>query len=78
LGTLQYLKKIKEWKGYNCIWEMQLDYSHFSGTGDRAGNRGNVRLGVIQGLALEERVVVVVFPNLSHEEQGPAEILLAT
>jgi len=52
-------------------------FGDLSGIGDRAGDRGNVSFGVVQGLALEERVVVVVSPNLSDEEQGLAEVLLA-
>lgn len=52
-------------------------FGDLSGIGDRAGDRGNVSFGVVQGLALEERVVVVVSPNLAHQEQGLAEVLLA-
>lgn len=57
---------------------MQADrFCDLGGIGDRAGDRGNVSFGVVQGLALEEGVVVVVSPNLSDEEEGLAEVLLA-
>src|SRR5438128_11008213 len=54
------------------------NFGHLCGIGDGAGDRGNVSFGVVQGLALEEGVVVVVSPNLPHQEQGLAEVVLAT
>ena len=51
--------------------------AHLGGVDNRGGDSGDVGFGVVQGLALEEGVVVVVSPNLPHEEERLAEILLA-
>jgi hypothetical protein len=57
--------------------EKKIRSAHLGGVDNGGGDRGHIGFGVVQGLALEEGVVVVISPNLPHEEEGLAEILLA-